>query len=102
MLIGMRDRLVRHCTQLINTIRGYAAEFGLIAAKDTYKIEALLARIATDQTLPQLARDLLALHGRQFAQLQVEIEKVEGLAWAPTNAVDAWRELRAWGRLVHR
>jgi transposase len=30
MLIGLRDGLVRHRTQLSNAIRGYAAEFGLV------------------------------------------------------------------------
>ena len=33
MLVGRRDALVRRRTQLTNSIRGYAAEFGLIAAK---------------------------------------------------------------------
>ncbi len=33
MLVGVRDRLIRNRTQLANTIRGYAAEFGLTAAK---------------------------------------------------------------------
>ena len=28
MMIGLRDRLIRNCTQLSNAIRGYAAEFG--------------------------------------------------------------------------
>ena len=45
MLVGMRDRLIRARTQLTNAIRGYAAEFGLIAAKGLAKIEPLLARI---------------------------------------------------------
>ena len=34
MLVGVRDRLIRQRTQLVNAIRGYAAEFGLIAARD--------------------------------------------------------------------
>jgi transposase len=33
MLVGVRDRLIRNRTQLANAIRGYAAEFGLNAAK---------------------------------------------------------------------
>ena len=33
MLVGLRDRLIRNGTQLANAIRGYAAEFGLTAAK---------------------------------------------------------------------
>lgn len=48
MLIGMRDRLVRNRTQLANAIHGYAAEFGLSAAKGTSKVGSLLERIAAD------------------------------------------------------
>jgi transposase len=61
MLIGTRDRLIRNRTQLVNAIRGYAAEFGVNAAKGICKVEVLLERIATDETLPDLARDLFAL-----------------------------------------
>ena len=32
MLAGMRERLIARRTQLANAIRGYAAEFGLMAA----------------------------------------------------------------------
>ena len=46
MLVGMRDRLIRNRTQLANAIRGYAAEFGVTAAKGMSKIEPLLERIA--------------------------------------------------------
>jgi transposase len=87
MLVGMRDRLVRNRTQLANAIRGYAAEFGLIAAKGTSKIGPLLERIATDETLPELAQDLFALHGREYARMQIEIEQVEArlMAWHRTD-----------------
>ena len=64
MLVGVRERLVRNRTQLSNAIRGYAAEFGVTAAKGLNQIEQLLERIATDKTLPSLARNLFALHGR--------------------------------------
>src|SRR5437660_3528402 len=33
MLLSVRELLVRQCTQLINALRGHAAEFGVIAAK---------------------------------------------------------------------
>ena len=83
MLAGVRDRLVRNRTQLANVIRGYAAEFGLTAAKGMSKIEPLLDRIAADETLPDLARELFALHGKEYAQLQVQLEKVDAklMAW---------------------
>ena len=83
MLVGMRDRLVRNRTQLANAIRGYAAEFGLTAAKGMRHIAPLLGRIVTDETLPAMARDLFAIHAREYVQLQAEIEKVEArlMAW---------------------
>src|SRR5215471_20325760 len=60
MLVGVRDQLVARRTQLSNTIRGYAAEFGIVAAKGLAKIEPLVARIEADETVPALAKELLA------------------------------------------
>jgi transposase len=83
MLVGVRERLVRNRTQLSNAIRGYAAEFGVTAAKGLNRIEQLLERIATDETLPSLARTLFALHGKEYEQLNAQLEKVEArlMAW---------------------
>jgi len=83
MLVGMRDRLIRNRTQLTNAIRGYAAELGLAAAKGIRHIAPLLDRIAADEMLPEMARDLFAIHAREYVQLQADIEKVETrlMAW---------------------
>src|SRR3954470_13616584 len=54
MLVGVRDRLIRNRTQLANAIRGYAGEFGLIAAKGMAHLVPLLARIQADENLPAL------------------------------------------------
>ena len=83
MLVGLRDRLIRNRVQLANAIRGYAAEFGLTAAKGMCKIEPLLNRAAADETLPALARELFAFHAGEYAQLQEQLEKVEAklMAW---------------------
>lgn len=88
MLAGLRDRLVRNRTQLANAIRGYAAEFGLVAATGLARIEPLLARIAADRTLPALARALFAAHGEDYAALQTRLAAVETelLAWHRANA----------------
>lgn len=81
MLMGVRERLVRNRTQLTNAIRGHAAEFGLVAATGLDKIEPLLARIAADESLPGLARELFAAQGRELEQLGERIGEVEaGLA----------------------
>jgi transposase len=83
MLVGLRDRLVRQRTQLANAIRGYAAEFGLVAAKGLVRIEPLLERIKEDETLPPLARELFAIQAKEYAQLQARLEEVEDklMAW---------------------
>jgi len=87
MLAGMRDRLVARRTQLSNAIRGYAAEFGLVAAKGLDKVEPLLARIAADATLPALARELFAVLGEEYAQLKPKLGKIEAqlMAWHRQN-----------------
>jgi transposase len=88
MLVGVRDRLIRTRTQLTNGIRGYAAEFGLAAAKGMYKVEPLLERIAADEALPTLARELFALHAKEYAQLQAELKDIEAklMAWHRADA----------------
>src|SRR5258706_10930200 len=62
MLIGMRDRLVRNRTQLVNAIRGYGAEFGLTAAKGIFYIVSLLPEDRSPESLPKLARDLFRVY----------------------------------------
>jgi transposase len=83
MLVGLRDRLIRQRTQLTNAIRGYAAEFGLVAAKGLVKIEPLLERIREDDTLPALARELFEIHAREYTHLQAQLEEIEDklMAW---------------------
>tara|TARA_B100000378_G_scaffold164634_1_gene132579 strand:+ start:1715 stop:2755 length:1041 start_codon:yes stop_codon:yes gene_type:complete len=77
MLVGMRTRLIHRRTQLANAIRGFASEFGVTAATGMCRLEPLLERIATDATIPELARDLFALHGQEYSALQREIKRVE-------------------------
>jgi len=88
MLVGVRQQLIARRTQLGNAIRGYAAEFGLTAAKGIDKIEPLLAQIAQDESVPVLARELFAIQGQDYARLQVELKAIEVrlLAWHRANA----------------
>ncbi len=88
MLAGVRQQLITRRTQLSNAIRGYAAEFGLTTAKGLDKIEPLLARIALDESLPALARELLAMQGQDYARLQAELKAIEArlMAWHRANA----------------
>jgi transposase len=87
MLMATRERLVAYRTQLINIIRGHAAEFGLTAAKGPAHIEPLLARIAEDGRVPGLARELFAIHGQEYLRLKSELREVEAKlkAWHRQN-----------------
>jgi transposase len=87
MLVGLRDRLIRNRTQLGNAIRGYAAEFGLIGAKGIGRVEPLLARAQTEETLPVLARELFAEQAREYDRLQAELARIEAklMAWHRAN-----------------
>jgi transposase len=85
MLVGVREGLVARRTQLSNTMRGYAAEFGLVAAKGLDKIAPLLVRIAADAQLPELAREMFATLAADYAELELRLARVEA-------------RLRAWQR----
>src|SRR5208283_708024 len=101
MLVGVRDRLIRNRTQLANTIRGYAAEFGLTAAKGMAHLVPLLERIQADETLPALARELFASQAGEYAQLQAQIGEVasmtisQGSSFAANGKSPARRIFRA-------
>jgi transposase len=79
----LRDRLIRNRTQLANAIRGYAVEFGLTAAKGMAHLDLLLDRVRSDESLPKLARELVAINAVEYEQLQVQIDEVEAklMAW---------------------
>ena len=83
MMVSMRARLIRNRTQLTNAIRGHAAEFGLTAAKGICKIEMLLDRVAANESLPELARNLFASQAREYVRLQEQLNDIEGklMAW---------------------
>jgi transposase len=85
MLLGVREQLVGRRTQLSNTIRGHAAEFGLTEAKGLDKLAAFLAAIERDERVPVLARELFVMLARQYDQVQTELKAIEA-------------KLRAWHR----
>lgn len=95
MLLGVRDRLVRQRTQVTNAIRGHAAEFGLVAATGLDKIEPLLERIAKDETVPVLARELFALQDEELKQLAVRLKEIDARLMAHHRQCPVGRRLVA-------
>ena len=65
----VRELLVKQHTQLVNAVRGHAAEFGVITAKGTGHVEPLLARIADDPAVPEPAGAMFAELGGRIAAL---------------------------------
>src|SRR2546423_8410874 len=77
MLAGLREQMIARRTQISNTIRGYAAEFGIAVAQGLDKIETLLGQIEQEESVPALARELFAIQGSAYARVQVELKAIE-------------------------
>lgn len=87
MLMGVRDRLIRSRCNLTNAIRSFAAEFGLTVPTGDHHLPSLFDRIATDNDLPVLARELFAIQVAEYDHLRAQIAEVnEKLqAWHRSN-----------------
>ena len=82
MIVKHREMLVGQRTQTINALRGHAMEFGVVAAKGTVNVTALLAVLAADIDIPAVGRAM-------FEQLGAHIEALE------SRIADLDRELAA-------
>jgi len=76
-VLSARELLVRQRTQLVNAVRGHAAEFGIIAAKNINQLPALLEVVAAEAAVPDAAKEMLAFLGGQVAQLDERIGELE-------------------------
>lgn len=87
MLVTMRNRLVNTRTQVSNTIRGHASEFGLTAPQGLAHIGRLLERVMQDEGVPELSRMLFAELGEELAELDRRIKEkdVQLSAWHRTD-----------------
>jgi transposase len=77
MILKVRETLVAQRTLLVNTLRGHAAEFGVIAAKGLRQIGPLLSVIEQDTAIPSDAKDMAALLGRQIEDLDARIKELD-------------------------
>jgi transposase len=77
MRLSARELLISQRTQLINALRGHAAEFGVVAAKGTDQVAGLLAAVAEPGAVPPAAREVLEMLGRQIDQLNGEITEID-------------------------
>jgi transposase len=77
MVLAVRDLLVRQRTQLVNALRGHAAELGLVAPKAGKGLETLRAEIAGDATLPAPAAEALGLLGREIDRIEARLAETD-------------------------
>ena len=90
MLHRARHLFIRQQTAVINSIRAYLAEFGIVAPVGRRGVEQLLEVIAdtADRRLPEVARACLAALGSQLRALKAQILEFDRriMAWHRANA----------------
>ena len=72
-----RPHMVAQRTQVINALRGHAAEFGVVAAKGTAQVQPLLDKLASDPAIPAAARAMFVRIGEHAAELGRQIAAVD-------------------------
>ena len=95
MLAKLRAQFIGRRTQLSNSIRGFAAEFGLVAPKGLSRLGDLLADIRADTTMPDLAREMFETLARNYAQVNEEIAALDGKLLALHRDNEVSRRLAA-------
>ncbi len=83
MMLKVRDLLVKQRTMLINALRGHAAEFGVTAPKGPQQVAELLRRVASEESVPALAREMLGMLAGQLEVLNAKLKAIEVrlMAW---------------------
>ena len=89
MVLKVRETLVGQRTLLVNTLRGHAAEFGVIAAKGLRQVGPLLAAIEQETAIPPEAKDMASLLGRQIEDLDAKRRSSSSMSnWPAAHKVN--------------
>ena len=92
-----RQLLVKQRTQLINSLRGQCAEFGVIAPRSREGVSRLIAVVhdEADDRLPSLAREAFATFVELLERVGTEVERLERAIVAWHRASEMSRRLEA-------
>ena len=77
MVLKARDTLVGQRTALINTVRGHAAEFGIVAAKGAAKVGVLFSAIEQQSDIPPVAKEMFVLLRQQINDINARIAELD-------------------------
>jgi transposase len=72
-ILKHREMLVGQRTQAINALRGHATEFGVVAAKGTVKVAALLTELSAHTAIPAAAQAMFAQMGEHIEALDQRV-----------------------------
>jgi transposase len=93
MVLKVRETLIGQRTALINTVRGHAAEFGIIAGKGAGQIVPLLSAIEQEAAIPPGAREMFALLGQQIDAIDARIKDIDAKLTAAHKASEVSQRL---------
>jgi transposase len=94
MVLRVRERLVQQRTQLINSLRGHATEFGIVVARGSGRISELMERARGDEGVPAAAI-------REMERLQRCIDVLDGeISILDRELAEAAKEHEVAGRLT--
>jgi len=79
MLLSVRELLVRQRTQLVNALRGHAAEMGVVAPLGDKGVATLKTEIAAaeDASVPPAAKEAIALLGREAEHISPRLRAID-------------------------
>ena len=97
MLLSVRELLVRQRTQLVNAMRGHAAEMGVVAPLGEKGLAELRAEIATadDAAVPTAAKQAIALLGREADHIETRRRAIDATLMHQHKANPVSRRLAA-------
>ena len=95
MLLSVRELLVRQRTQLVNAMRGHAAEMGVVAPLGEKGLRELQTEIAAADAVPAAAKQAIALLGREVERIEVRLRAIEAKLMQQHKANPLSRRLAA-------
>jgi transposase len=97
MLLSVRELLVRQRTQLVNAMRGHAAEMGVVAPLGEKGLAELRTEVAAvdDLTVPAAAKQAIALLGQEVERIEMRLRAIDAELMQQHKASPASRRLAA-------
>jgi transposase len=93
MVLKVRETLIGQRTALSNTIRGHAAEFGIVAGKGPANIVGLLSAIEEAAGIPAEAKDIFVVLARQLEEIAARIGDIDAKLNAAHKANEVSKRL---------